>query len=68
MPGELEYRGMSLAQALRHFAELHFDPRTRHISQAEYELLLRAATALESAGVTSAGTGMDTGTEIEEDA
>jgi hypothetical protein len=47
MPRREEYEGLSLADALRHLAARHFDKRTRHISQHEYELLQDAATALD---------------------
>lgn len=47
MPGDDEYRGMTLAEAIRHLAELHSAPETRHISKAEYDLLMRAAAALD---------------------
>ena len=47
MPGEEEYAGMTLAEAIRHLAEVHAAPETRHISQAERDLLLKAAAALE---------------------
>ena len=43
MPDRKTYAGLSLADALRYVAEHHHDQRTRHITEDEYELLLRAA-------------------------
>lgn len=40
------YAGLDLATAVRKLAEHHYEPDTRHISRADYDLLLRAAAAL----------------------
>lgn len=47
MPNRQYYAELSLAEAVRAMAEHHYNPRTRHISRDEYELLLRAVSALE---------------------
>jgi len=52
MPDAEYYRDLSLADAVRRFAEHHFEPDNRHISRTEYELLLRAATALQTTSET----------------
>jgi hypothetical protein len=54
MPRREEYEGLSLADAVRHLAERHFEKRTRHISKHEYELLQDAATALDQGFVVTA--------------
>ena len=41
------YEELSLADALRALADHHYNPRTRHISRDEYDLLQRAASAVE---------------------
>jgi hypothetical protein len=52
MPSNAYYDGLSLADAIARFADYHSDPDTRHISQYEYELLQKAATALRSGSDT----------------
>ena len=47
MPNRTTYQGLSLAEALRQLAELHHQPRTRHISVDEKDLLLKAADQLD---------------------
>lgn len=47
MPRRAEYEGLTLAEAIRKVADHHFASRTRHLSQDEYELLVRAADVLE---------------------
>ncbi len=39
MPSRAQYEQLTLADAVRWLAELHFDTRTRHLSMDEYELL-----------------------------
>jgi hypothetical protein len=46
MPSRVQYEQLSLAEAVRWLAELHFDARTRHLSSDEYELLNRAADVI----------------------
>lgn len=46
MPTRAEYESLTLAEALRWLAELHYDVRTRHLSSDEYELLNRAADVI----------------------
>ncbi len=46
MPGTDHYASLTLAEAVKELADVHFDPRTRHISQAEHEILVRAAEEL----------------------
>jgi hypothetical protein len=48
MPRRAEYEGLTLAEAVRKIAEHHFASRTRHLSQDEHELLIRAADVIES--------------------
>lgn len=48
MPSRFSYEKMSLADALRAIALHHSDPRTRHISMDEREVLLRAASIIEA--------------------
>jgi hypothetical protein len=43
MPSRAQYETLTLAEAVRWLAELHYDARTRHLSTDEYELLNRAA-------------------------
>lgn len=47
MPDRTKYEDLSLGQALRELAELHYQARTRHISADEREMLLRAADQLD---------------------
>jgi|GEM_PF-2751348 len=49
MPNRAFYDGLSLAGAIRRLADHHYEPDNRHISRDEYELLLRAAAALDAA-------------------
>ena len=46
MPGQSAYAGLDLAEAVAALADHHYEHRTRHISAAEHEILLRAAEAL----------------------
>jgi hypothetical protein len=46
MPSKNDYQDLTLAQAVRQLAEHHYDHRTRHLSSDEYQLLLRAADAI----------------------
>lgn len=46
MPGADHYADMTLAEAVEELANVHYDPRTRHISHVEYEILARAAEEL----------------------
>jgi hypothetical protein len=46
MPQRAEYEHLTLAEAVRRLAELHSAGRTRHISQDEHDLLLRAADVI----------------------
>ena len=48
MPSRSTYQELSLADALRAIALHHSEPRTRHISFDEREVLLRAADAIEA--------------------
>ncbi len=48
VPRRSTYQEMSLADALRGIALHHSEPRTRHISVDEREVLLRAADAIEA--------------------
>ena len=52
MPQRREYEGLTLADAVRRLAEHHGDPRTRHISEDEVALLLRAAEVIGDAAPT----------------
>lgn len=47
MPKAHYYEGLTLADALRAFADHHGAPRTRHITADETTLLYRAADRLE---------------------
>ncbi len=47
MPNRDAYVGLTLADAVRQVAERHHEPRTRHISADEYQLLVEAAAVLE---------------------
>lgn len=47
MPKRNDYETLTLADAVRTFAEHHAAVKNRHISRDEYELLIRAAEALE---------------------
>lgn len=47
MPSRAEYETLSLAEAVRRLAEGHYEPRTRHLSTDEYQLLLRAADVIQ---------------------
>lgn len=47
MPNRAIYADLSLAEAIRQLAERHHEPRTRHLSVDEYQLLLRAAEVLD---------------------
>ena len=47
MPKAHYYEGLTLADALRAFADHHSAPRTRHITADETTLLYRAADRLE---------------------
>ena len=49
MPTRKHYAGLALCDAVRKLAEHHGAKRTRHISEAEVELLLRAADVIEAA-------------------
>lgn len=48
MPKGDYYYGLPLAAAISKFADHHFEPKNRHISEDEYRLLLRAVNALEA--------------------
>ena len=50
MPNRTEYVEMSLVEAVRHLAEIHYAVRTRHLSHDEYLLLQQVADALEADG------------------
>lgn len=47
MPSQNRYDHLTLAAALRVFAEHHGSKRIRHITAAEKDMLLRAVTLLE---------------------
>jgi heme exporter protein D len=47
MPDESFYAGLGLAEALRKFADHHYDPGVRHISLYEYQVLEQAAARIE---------------------
>lgn len=46
MANKSEYQTLSLVDALRWLAEIHYDPKTRHLSRDEYQLLQRAADVI----------------------
>ena len=48
MPKGDFYDGLALAEAIRKFAEHHFEAKHRHISEHEYRLLVGAARTLEA--------------------
>jgi hypothetical protein len=48
MPRGDHYAGLSLPDAVRALADHHHDPQHRHISRDEYDLLMRAAAAVDS--------------------
>jgi len=50
MPGADLYTGLSLADAVERLAEYHHAQETRHISQYEFELLMRAVDELRRSG------------------
>jgi len=52
MPQRKDYEGLTLADAVRRLAEHHGEPRTRHISEDEIALLLRAAEVIDDAAPT----------------
>ena len=52
MPQRRGYEGLTLADAVRRLAEHHGEPRTRHISEDEIALLLRAAEVIDDAAPT----------------
>ena len=47
MPRESHYDGLSIADALREFAEFHGKKKTRHITQYEVRLLRDAADLID---------------------
>lgn len=47
MPNRAIYANLTLAEAIRELADRHHEPRTRHISADEYQLLVRAAEVLD---------------------
>jgi hypothetical protein len=47
MPKRTDYEGLTLTEAVLALAEHHGAPRTRHISEDEYELLVRAAEVID---------------------
>lgn len=47
MPDSDYYAGLSLADALKKLAHHHYEVDNRHISRAEYDLLLRAAARID---------------------
>lgn len=53
MPKADYYGGLTLAEALRAFADHHSAPRTRHITADETTLLYRAAARLEQITTTA---------------
>jgi hypothetical protein len=52
MPTRSEYAALTLSDALRHLADHHYEERTRHLSHDEYQLLQRAADALQNLAPT----------------
>lgn len=56
MPRADYYEGLTLADALRAFADHHSAPRTRHITADETALLYRAADRLEQVFAVSQST------------
>ena len=47
MPTIESYSGLTLVEAMRQFADHHYESRTRHITQDEYKLLYDAADWME---------------------
>lgn len=47
MPTIESYSGLTLVEAVRQFADHHYESRTRHITQDEYKLLYDAADWME---------------------
>lgn len=47
MPGEVFYSGLTLGEQVRKFLDHHYDPRTRHISAYEAQMLDRARARIE---------------------
>lgn len=47
MPGEAFYKGLALAEQVRKFLDHHYDPRTRHISGYEAQMLDQARARIE---------------------
>lgn len=47
MPGEMFYKDLTLAEQVRKFLDHHYDPKTRHISAYEAQMLDQAHARIE---------------------
>ena len=50
MPTQEHYRDLTLSEAVRKFADHHYQEDTRHISGDEHRILIEAANWMESNG------------------